>query len=58
MTNEELKKIKDEYKRIKDLLQEQKELNMTLKTRKDLYENLQRVAWRLEDVSDELFWNR
>ena len=56
MTDDEFKKIKDEYKRIKDLLQEQKELRKTLETRKDYYKNLQKLAWRLEALDDELFF--
>ena len=55
MTNAEFKEIKDEYKRVKDLLQEQKELREELETRKDYFHNLQKIAWRLEAVDDELF---
>ena len=45
---EEVQKIKDEYKRYKDLMAEEENLREELKTRVDTYANLSRLASRLE----------
>ncbi len=55
MKIEEFQKIKDEYKRYKDLIAEQDYLREELKTRVDTYANLSRLASRLEVVGDDLF---
>ena len=55
MISEEFQKIKDEYKRYKDLMAEEEHLRKELKTRVDTYANLSRLASRLEVVEDDLF---
>jgi hypothetical protein len=55
MKSEEFQKIKDEYKRYKDLMAEEENLREELKTRVDTYANLSRLASRLEVVEDDLF---
>jgi hypothetical protein len=55
MKSEEFQKIKDEYKRYKDLMAEEELLREELKTRVDTYANLSRLAFRLEVVEDDLF---
>ena len=55
MKSEEFQKIKDEYKRYKDLMIEQDYLSKELETRVDTYANLSKLASRLEVVDEELF---
>ncbi len=55
MKSEEFQRIKDEYKRYKDLMAEEEYLRGELETRVDTYANLSKLASRLEVVEDDLF---
>ena len=55
MKSEEFQRIKDEYKRYKDLMEEEEHLREELETRVDTYANLCKLASRLEVVEDDLF---
>ena len=55
MTSDQIRKIKEEYARINALLYEEETLRKMLKTKTDTYENIRKLANRLEVVEDALF---
>lgn len=55
MTNEELQRIKDQYKEYKAISEEINHLRDELETRVDTYSNLCELEYRLEELEEEYF---